>query len=294
MSDTPASPSAGVGPTVAIIGALGMLGRAWREHLDALGITHLDLDLPAIDITDAKSIAEAIPETTEVIVNCAAYTNVDKAEEDGPTALLVNGDAVGLLANHAKAISALLVHYSTDYVFDGQATSPYTADQKRDPLNAYGRTKAAGEEQIESCRAVRHLIVRTSWLYAPWANNFVLTMRKLTGEKDTLKVVDDQRGRPTSAQHLAATTWSLVKKGAQGIYHVTDGGQCTWYELTCEINRLTGHDCDVQPCTSDEFPRPAKRPAYSVLDLSKVEGKLGPMPDWRDNVKAVLDQAGEE
>jgi dTDP-4-dehydrorhamnose reductase len=154
-------------------------------------------------------------------------------------------------------------------------------------VNAYGRSKAGGELAIHRSGA-RHLILRTSWLYAPWGNNFVRTMFRLTAEKDTLKVVDDQRGRPTSALHLAAASQRLIEADAEGTFHVTDGGQCTWCDFTREIARQAGHDCDVQPCTTADFPRPAQRPAYSVLDLASTEAILGPMPPWQDDLTTVM------
>lgn len=273
-----------------IVGAAGMLGRAWRELLDALRLPYEAMDLPRIDITDPQSIADNIPSGrgTVAVVNCAAYTAVDKAEEDEATATRINGGAVGLLAARCRAIGATLVHYSTDYVFNGRATSPYRTDEAHDPINAYGRSKAAGETALRHSGA-RHLLIRTSWLYAPWGNNFVRTMVKLTAEKPELKVVDDQRGRPTSAEHLARTSLALLRRGDEGVFHVTDGGECTWHGFAVEIARLAGHvHCNIQPCTSEQYPRPARRPAYSVLDLSRTEAALGPMPDWRIHLADVM------
>jgi dTDP-4-dehydrorhamnose reductase len=201
----------------------------------------------------------------------------------------VNATGVGHLAERCHDIDALLVHYSTDYVFNGQALEPYEVGHAIDPVNAYGRTKAAGDRAVRESGCL-YRIIRTSWLYAPWGNNFVRTMAKLTAEKDQLKVVDDQRGRPTSAQHLVKTSQALIEHGESGTYHATDGGACTWYEFTKEIARQLGHTCDIQPCTTADFPRPAKRPAYSVLDLSKTEAMTGALPDWKDNLKEVLDR----
>ena len=257
-----------VGPVV-VVGALGMLGRAWRELLTECGIEHSGLDLPSLDITDPASISEHLGRKTRVVVNCAAFTDVDGAETREDEALVLNAKAVGNLADHCKKIGATLVHYSTDYVFDGKAQSPYPIDHPRDPINAYGRTKAQGETILEAS-GCKHLLIRTSWLYAPWAHNFVLTMLRLTRERDELRVVDDQRGRPTSAQHLARTTLALLEHEQAGTFHVTDGGDCTWYGFTCEIKRLAGNQCDIQPCDSSVYQRPAVRPAYSVLDISKT------------------------
>lgn len=272
-----------------VIGRTGMVGRSWCDLLaardqpfDALGRTELNLaDLDAIDA--------AVREDHRLVINCAAWTDVDGAESDEAGATRVNGDAVARLAARCKALGATLVHYSTDYVFNGAARAPYRIDQPREPINAYGRSKAAGERALEAS-GCDYLLIRTSWVYAPWGKNFVRTMVKLTREKDRLKVVNDQRGRPTSAQHLAAATDALLGKGARGTYHVCDGGECTWYDFTREIAAHTGATCAIEPCTSAEFPRPAKRPAYSVLDLSAAEALLGPMPPWQQNLAAVLDQ----
>lgn len=272
---------------IVLISANGMLGRAWRGLLEARELPHAALSRPAIDLREPATVEAAIPDTARLVVNCAAWTDVDGAEADEAGATRVNGGGVRLLAERCGAIGATLVHYSTDYVFNGRATTPYRADEPRDPLNAYGRSKAAGEAAIEQS-GCDHLIVRTSWLYAPWGKNFVRTMAKLTAEKPELKVVNDQRGRPTSAEHLARTTLAMLEKGARGIHHVTDGGECTWYDFTAEINRQLGHACAVRPCTTAEFPRPAKRPAYSVLDLSRTEVLVGPMPDWKENLADVL------
>jgi dTDP-4-dehydrorhamnose reductase len=272
---------------ITILGAAGMLGRAWRELCDRHGLDHRDLDVPQIDITDPTSIADVLGDQAGTVVNCAAFTDVDGAEEHEDVARRVNGEAVGHLAAHAHRTGATLVHYSTDYVFDGQASEPYPIDHPRDPLNAYGRTKAVGEETLERSPC-RSLLVRTSWLYAPWAKNFVRTIARAARLRDELQVVHDQIGRPTSAEHLAATTLTLLEAEATGVFHVTDGGQCSWYEFACAIAAHANPDCRVAPCTSDVFPRPAKRPAYSVLDLSRTEALVGPMPTWTENLADVL------
>jgi len=276
------------GPAV-VVGALGMLGKAWRELLLNNDIDHTGLDLPTLDITDPDSIAEHIGKDVRFVVNCAAFTDVDGAEDQENLAHILNADAVGHLADHCKKIGATLIHYSTDYVFDGKSESPYKTDHPRDPLNAYGRTKAAGEQRVEGS-SCDYILIRTSWLYAPWARNFVATMIRLTRDRDELQVVDDQRGRPTSAQHLAAASLRLLEKGQRGAFHVTDGGECTWYEFACEIKRLAGNTCDIKPCSSDQYKLPAARPAYSVMDLSKTEAVLGAMPEWKKNLADVIGQ----
>jgi dTDP-4-dehydrorhamnose reductase len=272
---------------ILIVGSSGMLARAWMELLDSQSLVYEAVDFEHLDLTKPETILAEVHERHSLVINCAAYTDVDAAETNEDLARQINGDGVGDLANRCAAIGATLIHYSTDYVFSGSATSPYRTDAPRQPLGAYGRTKAVAEERIEQSGA-DHLIVRTSWLYAPWGNNFVNTIAKLVADRDTIKVVDDQRGRPTSCQHLAATSLALLQNGDRGIYHVTDGGECTWFEFAHEIAKLTGATCDVQPCATEEFPRPAPRPTYSVLDLSKTEAALGAMPHWHEHLAEAL------
>lgn len=279
-------------PAYVIVGAGGMLGRAWRELLEAERLSYIAYDRRQLDITDAAAVEEKIPQGVGVVVNCAAYTDVDTAETSEADAAKINAEGVERLAERCFVIAATLVHYSTDYVFAGDGSAPYPTDAPIDPVNAYGRTKAAGEQAIRDS-GCRHRTIRTSWLYAPWGNNFVRTMLRLTAERDALSVVDDQRGRPTSAQHLAAVSKKLIRGATDGTYHVADGGECTWYGFTQEIARQAGNLCDLQPCTTDQFPRPAKRPAYSVLDLSRTEAAVGKMPEWKDNLRSVIKQLQE-
>jgi len=270
-----------------VIGADGMLGRCWTELLTARGIDHVATELADLDITDPSAVEGFITPGTRWVVNCAAYTLVDAAEEHEALANEVNGHAVGRMAERCRAVGAKLLHYSTDYVFDGTATTPYRTDHALKPVNAYGRSKALGEELIARS-GVEHLLVRSSWLYAPWATNFVLTMRELTKSRGSLRVVDDQRGRPTDSRRLAEVSLDLAEKGSRGIFHVTDGGECSWFELAALIGEVVNPDCRVEPCTSDEFPRPAPRPAYSVLDISATEDLVGPLIPWEDRVRDVL------
>jgi dTDP-4-dehydrorhamnose reductase len=267
----------------------GMLGRAWKVLLEREGVPFEAVSYPEFDLTQAASLERITDGTYRRVINCAAWTDVDGAEEKEAEATEVNGHAVGRLAQRCAAAGSVLVHYSTDYVFNGQASEPYAVDAAYDPINAYGRSKAVGEAAIREATGA-HLILRTSWLYAPWGKNFVLTMRKLGAERDALTVVNDQRGRPTSAQHLADASYRLLEAGATGTLHVTDGGECTWFDLAKAVIETVNPNCDVQPCSSDAFPRPAKRPAYSVMDLGPTEALIGPMPDWRDNVAAALQQ----
>ena len=274
---------------VLLLGDRGMLGRAFRELLAAKKRPLSGFDLPELDIAEPGQVEPLFEKPWFAVINCAAYTNVDGAEADQAAALRANGTAPGVVAAACARARIPLIHFSTDYVFAGDAHAPYAVDAPLQPLGAYGRSKAAGEIAIQQSGA-ESLIVRTSWLYAPWGNNFVRTMARLTRDKPELKVVDDQRGRPTSAQHLAAATLALLDRGTRGTLHVTDGGECTWYEFTLEIALLLGRATIVRPCTTAEFPRPAPRPAYSVLDLAPAEAILGPIPDWRTNLAGVVAQ----
>jgi dTDP-4-dehydrorhamnose reductase len=266
-----------------------MLGRAFRELFAESNRPFTGFDLPDLDVADAAQVDPMVEQPWSAVINCAAYTNVDGAEADEAAALRANATAPAIVAAACARQRIPLLHFSTDYVFGGDAQSPYTVDAPLYPLGAYGRGKAAGEIAVRQSGA-EFLILRTSWLYAPWANNFVRTMARLTRDKPEVKVVNDQRGRPTSAQHLAASALALLDRRARGTLHVTDGGECTWYEFTVEIARLLGRATIIRPCTTAEFPRPAPRPTYSVLDIALTEAILGPMPDWRSNLAKVVAQ----
>lgn len=265
----------------------GMLGRAWKQRLEAEGREFDTITYPQFDLSKSQTLDVVTAKPYETVINCAAWTDVDGAETSEEQATVVNGHGVGELARLCAGAGSLLVHYSTDYVFAGNAEAPYAVDAPLAPLNAYGRSKAVGEEAIRAA-GQHHLILRTSWLYAAWANNFLLTMRKLGRDRDKLTVVDDQRGCPTSATHLVDVSLGLIRAKAQGTFHVTDGGECTWFDFASMIVADVNPDCDVQPCSSDAFPRPAKRPAYSVLDLGPTEAIVGSMPSWQTNTAAVL------
>lgn len=272
-----------------LIGADGMLGRCWTEMLSARGIEHRATMLADLDIRDRAALNGFITAGTDWVVNCAAYTLVDAAEEHEELANEVNGHAVGRMAERCKEVDAKLLHYSTDYVFDGTAREPYPTDHPRSPVNAYGRSKAIAEELIEQS-GVEHLLVRSSWLYAPWAQNFVLTIRKLAMSRPNLRVVDDQRGRPTDSRRLAEVSLAVAEQGGRGTFHITDAGECSWFELAALIAEVVNPSCKVDPCTSDEFPRPAPRPSYSVLDISATEQLVGPLIPWEARVRDALGQ----
>jgi dTDP-4-dehydrorhamnose reductase len=270
-----------------LIGADGMLGRCWEELLNSRGIDHIATTIEDLDITDSSAVARVVQPGAKWVVNCAAYTLVDAAEEHEDLANAVNGYAVGSMAERCKALGAKLLHYSTDYVFDGRASEPYRTDHPRHPVNAYGRSKALGEELLEKS-GVEHLLVRGSWLYAPWGQNFVLTIAGLAKQRESLRVVDDQRGRPTDSRRLAEVSFALAQAGHRGVFHVTDGGECSWFELASLIAEIVNPKCVVEPCSSDEFPRPAARPAYSVLDLSETEAEVGALTPWPERVRHAL------
>lgn len=276
-------------PTILLIAPHGMLGRAWRLFLeDQRGIKPRTAKRPAFNITDVVSIQKHVTDDIDIVINCCAYTDVDGAEENETQANAINGNGVGDLANACREANALLIHYSTDYVFNGNATKPYPVDAPIEPINAYGRSKALGEKLIRDS-GCEHLILRTSWLYAPHGKNFVLTIANAAKKRDALKVVDDQRGRPTSCEHLAKISMQLIDANARGTFHTTDGGECTWFDFATAIAAHANPQCTVSPCTSDEYPTPAKRPSYSVLDLSPTEAITGPMDSWQDNLAIALD-----
>lgn len=279
----------------AIIGTGGMLGRdlfaAAREREGKV----IGFDGPQeLDVTAPAAVRNMVREhQPTVVINAAGWTDVDAAERHPEQARAVNRDGPASLAAACRENDALLIHYSTDYVFPGDATEPIPPDAQTDPINEYGRTKLEGEIAIRQSKC-RHLIIRTSWLFAPHGSNFFLTMRRLAAERSELKVVNDQRGRPTYCTDLACTTLSLIDCGATGTINATNSGECTWFEFATEVVRAGSFDCRVEPCTTDEFPRPALRPAYSVLDLTELARLVGEPPDWRDAVKRCTERLNQE
>ena len=276
-----------------VVGCNGMLGHDLMDVVAAAGHEVVGLDLPEIDITSPDSVADALDSIRpDVVVNAAAYTAVDAAEEHEDTALRVNGDGPRVLATEVSARPGMrLVHLSTDYVFAGDATEPYAEDAEPAPRSAYGRTKLAGEFGVQALLPDRAYIVRTAWLYGVHGANFVKTMLTLEASKPQIAVVDDQRGQPTWSRDLARQIVALVESGAPaGIYHGTSSGETTWFGLTREIYRLIGADPQrVTPTTTDKFPRPAPRPAYSVLGHDRwAEVGLSPIRDWKDALAEAL------
>lgn len=274
-----------------ILGGAGQLGRDLQDVLADQDATALDL--PDIDITDRESIAAAFDaHDPDVVVNAAAYTAVDAAEDDEQTATLVNGTGPGLLAAACAVRPTIrLVQVSTDYVFAGDATVPYPEAASPDPRSAYGRSKLLGERLVRSELPDRSFIVRTAWLYGQHGANFVKTMLRLESERDTVAVVDDQIGQPTWSHDLARQIRTLVESGAPaGIYHGTNSGETSWFGFTREIFRLVGADPErVRPTTTDDFPRPAPRPAFSVLGHDAwTQVGLPEMRTWDEALSEAL------
>ena len=275
---------------ILVTGANGQLGNELRR-LGCISPNNWHFtDVEELDITDRSAVDSYVAgNKIEVIINCAAYTNVDKAESDESTAHLINCTAVEHLAQAAKDNGATLIHISTDYVFGTDGNTPRTEDMPLAPLGAYGRTKLAGEEAIAKslCKAI---IIRTAWLYSEFGNNFVKTMLRLTAQKENIRVVFDQVGSPTYAADLALVIFSIIEgdmyEGNEGTYHFSDEGVCSWYDLAVETARMVRHtNCRIEPCHSSEYPSPVTRPPYSVLDKSKIKQTFGvDIPHWRESL----------
>jgi len=251
---------------VLLLGANGMLGTAFRELLaESEGVELRALDLPELDLLDPDAVRAVFRDfAPETVVNCTGYTNVDGCEEHEADARALNGEAPRLLAELARERGALLVHFSTDYVFDGKKGSPYTPADPVRPLSAYGRTKLAGERAVLESGG-EQIVARTAWIYAPWGRNFVRTILQAARERPELAVVDDQVGSPTYAPDLAAAAWQLATEGKRGLVQLVNSGETSWCGLAREIVRLAGLIVPVRPITTSEADRPAARPAYSVM-----------------------------
>ena len=272
---------------VLVTGANGQLGNEMRLMAQNSSHHYIFTDVEELDITDFNAILQTVKEKEiQIIVNCAAYTNVDKAENDFDIANALNNIAVGRLANVAKAQNATLIHISTDYVFNGNNHIPYTEDDITDPIGVYGKTKLAGEETIKKV-GCNYIILRTAWLYSKWGNNFVKTMLRLAKEKGELRVVSDQIGSPTYAGDLAKAIVAIVSDDnvmeKPGVYHYSNEGICSWYEFAREIMSAGGMECRVEPLTTEQYPTKAKRPAYSVLDKTKIKKSFSlEIPEWQE------------
>jgi dTDP-4-dehydrorhamnose reductase len=269
-----------------ITGAGGMVGTDLRDELQRRGEDVVAASRCELDVTDAAAVSALVERVRPtIIINCAAYTKVDDAETNEALANAINGSAVEHLAHAADRADALLVHISTDFVFDGAKRTPYEINDATAPLSAYGRSKLIGEQA--AARARRHLIVRTAWLFGVHGPNFVEAMRTQVKKGNTqLRVVNDQRGRPTYTPHLADALIRLAVQDAQGIVHYADEPECTWFDFA---RAIVGDAAQVEPVTSDQFPRPARRPAYSVLSTERYERLTGVRPaSWEEGLREYL------
>lgn len=290
---------------ILVTGANGQLGNCLRiaskgsnDKYIFTDVAELDVDgthISRLDITDAEAVMKMVKDNgVNVIVNCAAYTNVDAAEDNQDLAELLNATAVRNLAEAVKANDGTLIHISTDYVFGQEPYNvPCSEDQKGTPTGVYGMTKLHGEQQIAES-GVKALIFRTAWLYSEYGKNFVKTMLNLTATKPELKVVFDQTGTPTYAQDLADALFNIIEnrkfEGNEGVYHYSNEGVCSWFDFTKMIAKYAGNTaCDIQPCHSDEFPSKVVRPSYSVLDKTKFKETFGlKVPYWTDSLKICI------
>ncbi len=280
---------------ILVTGANGQLGNCMRLSAKGSSDNYTFTDVAELDITNAEAVERVVMDNDiKVIVNCAAYTNVDKTESDADFAEKLNAGAVANLAKAVKANDGTLIHISTDYVFGGsQGNTPRTETEPVNPTGVYGLTKLHGEQAIadSGCKA---LIFRTAWLYSEYGKNFVKTMLNLISTKPQLKVVFDQVGTPTYAQDLADAIFDIIDsrkfEGHEGIYHYSNEGVCSWYDFTKMIAAIAGNNgCGIQPCHSDEFPSPVVRPSYSVLDKTKFKNTFGLcIPYWIDSLKTCI------
>ena len=284
---------------ILVTGANGQLGNEMRIVSKASADKYIFTDVceqegnetTFLDITDLQTVRQIVEENNvNAIVNCAAYTNVDAAESAEELAEKLNATAPENLAKAMKEVNGLLIQISTDYVFGKEPyNTPCHEDQQGTPTGVYGLTKLHGEQKIIAT-GCNHVIIRTAWLYSEYGKNFCKTMLNLTGTKPQLKVVFDQCGTPTYAYDLALAITEILKKPVNGIYHYSNEGVCSWYDFTKMIAEYSGQtDCDIQPCHSDEFPSPVKRPAYSVLDKTKIKETFGvKVPYWTDSLKLCI------
>lgn len=280
---------------ILVTGANGQLGNEMRIVSRNSQDHYIFTDVAELDITNAMAVEKIVNDhDIKAIINCAAYTNVDKAEDDYDFAELLNATAVKHLAQAIKKNDGILIHVSTDYVFGGtKNNTPCSEDEPANPTGVYGITKLHGEQSIIEV-GCKHLIIRTAWLYSEFGKNFVKTMLNLTATKPTLNVVFDQVGSPTYAYDLAQAIFDIVEnrkyEGQDGIYHYSNEGVCSWYDFTKMIAEYAGHtDCDIQPCHSDEFPSKVVRPSYSVLDKTKIKKTFAiHIPYWTDSLQRCL------
>ena len=286
---------------ILVTGANGQLGNEMRIVSRNSQDHYIFTDVAELDITNATAVTKMVNDNDiKAIINCAAYTNVDKAEDDYDFAELLNATAVKHLAQAIKKNDGILIHVSTDYVFGGtKNNTPCSEDEPANPTGVYGITKLHGEQSITEV-GCKHLIIRTAWLYSEFGKNFVKTMLNLTATKPNLNVVFDQVGSPTYAYDLAQAIFNIVEnrkyEGQNGIFHYSNEGVCSWFDFTKMIAEYAGHTaCDIQPCHSDEFPSKVVRPSYSVLDKTKIKKTFGiHVPYWTDSLKRCLAELAKQ
>lgn len=281
--------------TYAVIGCNGQLGSELRELSASMAISFTFYDYPTIDITKKDELLSILKkDAPSVIINCAAYTAVDKAESEREAAMAVNATGVKNLADVAKELNAWLIHVSTDYVFDGTAHQPYVETDATNPQSVYGETKLQGEKNATSYS--KAIVIRTAWLYSTFGNNFVKTMLRLGNERESLNVVFDQIGTPTYAHDLAKAILAAAAKATStndtslgGIYHYTNEGVCSWYDFTREIFDMEKIDCKLSPIETKSYPTPAKRPHFSVLNKQKIKSTFDiEIPHWKHSLSECL------
>ena len=278
---------------ILLTGRNGQVGWELERKLAPLGEV-IATDRATLDLADPDAIRRAAREAKpQVIVNAAAYTAVDQAESEPELAMQINGIAPGILADEAKRLGALLVHYSTDYVFDGEKATPYVEDDPPNPINVYGKTKLEGERAIQGF-GCRHLILRTSWVYGPRGRNFLLTILRAARERPELRVVSDQVGAPTSSLAIAQATGEILRQSSgravfTGIYHMSASGQATWYDFAVAILAEARLPTPIVPISSEQYPTAARRPGNSLLDNSKLAATVGTrLPSWREQLTGVM------
>lgn len=278
---------------ILVTGSNGQLGSELRVLSEAYDAYFVFTDIQDLDITDKVAVQDfLVRQEITVIFNCAAYTAVDKAEEDFVTADKVNHVAVRYLAESAKLLGIKMIHVSTDYVFDGQSFLPYQEGDKTDPKSVYGMTKRSAEDAMVGLQIPNSVILRTSWVYSTFGNNFVKTMRRLGAEKDQINVISDQIGSPTYARDLAQCMLEILPKISNletEIYHFSNEGVSSWYDFAVAIMEISGLTCTVNPIPSSQYPTPAQRPFYSVLNKSKIKSHFGvEIPHWRNSLKDCI------
>lgn len=279
---------------ILVTGAAGQLGQSIARATQHSSDEYIFTDVSELDITNRDEVMRFVTDNQiDIILNCAAYTDVERAESDEERAHLLNATAVAYLAEAAKANNALVIQISTDYVFMGGCCSMLTEESHPQPISAYGRTKLAGEEAVMAS-GCHYIILRTAWLYSELGHNFVKTMLRLTAEREEVKVVSDQLGTPTYAGDLAEAIVRIISERnfRDGIYHYTNLGECSWWQFAVEIAHIVGHnECRVTPCTTAEYGAKAPRPHYSVLDKSKFQRTFEiEIPEWRESLKKCIDE----